>query len=252
MPLPRRPSPAQPSRSSCPGCGAPVAARGLPCPKCGAPPGDLPRPRHAMPSRPLPPVSPLALVLAIGSWLIGGILFSIPALVIARGDLRRCREGRSDPGGEGRSLAAAWIAGINIAAFFVICLVLVALAVFSVGSAAAALDPVAWKQRSRNVRDDIWRKTSSQIEADIDKQMKQQSPEEGQLWEQVKRDWTTVREHGKVKGVAWPDSPSMDRLSASVALNARLWTMLAVGEEKVALELGYDKPVRALPFEDTR
>lgn len=55
----------------------------------------------------------VALVLAIGSWVLCGCLASLPAVFLAKSELDAIRRGESSPGGEGIATAALWIGAIN-------------------------------------------------------------------------------------------------------------------------------------------
>lgn len=64
----------------------------------------------------------IALVLAIGSWVLCGCLASLPAVFLAKSELDAIRRGESSVGGEGIATAALWIGAINaiIWLFFVL------------------------------------------------------------------------------------------------------------------------------------
>lgn len=55
-----------------------------------------------------------AIGLAIASWVLCGLLTSVPAVFMARSELSAIERGESSPGSKGLAQAAFWIAAANI------------------------------------------------------------------------------------------------------------------------------------------
>lgn len=55
-----------------------------------------------------------AIGLAIASWVLCGLLASVPALFMARAELSAIERGESSPGSKGLAQAAFWVAAANV------------------------------------------------------------------------------------------------------------------------------------------
>ncbi|MBI2922096.1 MAG: zinc ribbon domain-containing protein [Planctomycetes bacterium] len=253
----------------CPSCGSALAAGSASCPKCGAsggassapPPPVVSMPSPASYSPPpfqggmvLPDVSPLAIILAAAAWVLGGPLLSLPAMFIARSDIRGCREGRYNPNGLSQSQLAFWIAAINVLLGLLACVAFVLFFVFAAGvvgvaGAAAAKDI----KEMEAIRVEMEGRQYSALETEIDTGIAGRSAREQELWRSVKGEWQELKKKNRGSGM-FPGSVKTEELLRLVSSDRRLWQALVTAEAKVAAECGYAKPFRtrsSLPSEST-
>ena len=228
----------------CPSCGSALAAGSGSCPKCGASAGapSAPPPVVSMPSPAaysappfqggaiLPDVSPLAIILAAAAWVIGGPLLSLPAVFIARSDIRGCREGRYNPNGLSQSQLAFWIAAINVVIGLLACVAMILFFVFAasvagVAGAAAAKDIRAMEA----VRVEMEAKQYAALESEIDAGISSRSAREKELWKSVKGEWQELKKKGRASG-SIPNSARTEELLGLVSADRRLWQAVVSAE----------------------
>jgi hypothetical protein len=208
-----------------------------------SPAGARPTPGVMLGGANLPKVSPTALILALVAWAIGGILLSLPAVFIARSDIRGCREGRYDPAGLGQSQLAFWVAMVNVVITALVCVGCILFFVFfasvgAAGAAAAIKEQKAWDQ----ARVEMQAKEAGTLEKEIDSMMGSRSADERQLWEKTKSQWAAHRK-ARHSGVLPVSSATVELLS-KVSGDKKLWSAIVVAEQKMCDEVGYTAPFR--------
>ncbi|MCE9583435.1 MAG: zinc ribbon domain-containing protein [Planctomycetes bacterium] len=236
--------------SSCTKCGAPVAAS-APAP---APPpafGNVPSPVGFQPGYggQLPDVQPMAIILAAASWVVCGPLASVPAVIMARNDLRGIREGRISPSGQQQSQLAFWIAAINVAFYglFIVFFILMFL-IMGVGFFAASKShPRSFPVPVVSTHPEFAAKTYDDLERDVERMMATHPETERKLWREAKDDLRVKR---KARGTGMmPEVKSLSALMATAASEEALWSALAELERKAAMESGHAVLPRVRPAE---
>jgi hypothetical protein len=191
----------------------------------------------------LPKVSPTALILALVAWVIGGILLSLPAVFIARNDIRGCREGRYDPSGLGQSQLAFWVAMINVLLTALVCVGVGLFFVFAAGAVGVAGATAAKEQRAWDeARVEMQAKDAGTLEKDIDGMILGRSARERELWDKVKKQWATFRK-ARQSG-AMTTVPAADELLSLARTDKKLWSAIVVAEAKMCDEVGFVAPIR--------
>jgi len=254
--------------SFCPNCGTPVTPGTASCPKCGGPAGqsaapppspfiNAPSPSAYSPAppgmmgAPLPNVSPLAIILAAVAWVFGGPLLSIPAIFLARADIRGCREGRYNPAGLTQSQLAFWIALVNCILILLVCGIYLVVIVFFIGGMGfMARTAVKEAEEIQKYKMQAQVQEYSALEAEIDRKIATRTPKEQELWKSVKANWADLRkEKGKQKG-SMPETTPTTELLKLVRQDHQLWAQIMTAEMKVAQECSLDPPSRpTLPSE---
>lgn len=248
----------------CPNCGSFVDAGMSSCTKCGgavaaSAPAPVPQqqfvnvqsPAGFQPGygAPLPDVQPIAIILAAVSWIVCGPVASLPAVIMARNDLRGIREGRLNPSGQQQSQLAFWIGAINLALYGL--LILFFVLIMGVGFFAAMSVP---KHHPSIVptpvvttHPELVAKTYDDLERDVEKMMALRPETERKLWREAKDD---LRAQRKLRGTGeLPEVKGLTALMTASATNESLWSALAELERKAAKESGHTVTPRVRPAE---
>lgn len=257
----------------CPNCGSSIDAGATSCVKCGglagapspaAPPSTpvyvtAPSPNSFQPGAfqpgygmPLPDPSPMAIILAAGSWVLCGPLLSVPAVFKARSDMAGIREGRYNPNSMGMCQIAFWIGAINAGLYLLAFLFIGVLFVFGFFVAATAKPhhrpsfttsptPISSGARSGVVR------TYEAVESDVERLMVARPESERKLWRQTRDDLRTMR---RQKGAGpLPEAKGLTELLRIAEADPKLRSALVELERKAAEESGREAPAREMPAE---
>jgi hypothetical protein len=252
----------------CPNCGSLVDAGVSACSKCGAPvaasaPPPPPQAFASAPSpagfqplsqpgygAPLPDVQPIAIILAAASWVVCGPLASLPAVIIARNDLRAIREGRVNPAGQSQSQLAFWIGAVNLAMYVLLLLAIILFGALGFLMAAGTAHhsrsmpaPVA----PLSAHPEFATRPYEDLEREVERMMADYPEPERKLWREAKDD---LRAQRKVKGTgAMPEVKGLSALLSATAGNEMLWSSLAELERKAGAESGRTVTPRTRPAE---
>ncbi|MEK7468753.1 MAG: hypothetical protein AAB074_15185 [Planctomycetota bacterium] len=245
----------------CPSCGSPVDAGSTSCAKCGGPSAarpaapvyvTAPSPHSGQPGgfQPaygavLPDPSPMALILAAASWVICGPVLSIPAVFMARSNIRGVREGRFNPNSLSMSQLAFWVAAINVGVGL-ISIIVVAL-IFGGAMFFAATVPHTMHSPGAPSRISGYSSTQAyeSIEKDVESRMAARPESERKLWRQTRDDLRTMRRQ-RGSGTM-PEAKGFAELLRASDANEPLWVALTALERKAAVESGRIAPVRPRP-----
>jgi len=238
----------------CPQCGSVLPAGTGACPKCAAgSPISIPSPASGPSGAPgaagppwvsvLPQVSPLAIILAAGAWVIGGPLLSIPAIFVARADLRKIREGQLDPSGQTQSQLAFWIAAVNAGLFVLTCFVIGGIFLFAVGFAGVAArahkPPVPVVATAGT---DLSQESDAGLQQIVETWARKKDVGTQKLWRDVKKG---LSEAGTAKGTgAMPAVDGFEKLAGAAAGDARVRQALIELERRAAVQSGRTPPDR--------
>lgn len=253
----------------CPNCGSPVQPGTTSCMKCGGPAVDAappppqapvyvtaPSPNSFQPGpyqpgfgAPLPDPSPMALIMAAGSWVICGPILSVPAVIKARSDMAGIREGRYNPNSMSMCQIAFWVGAINAGLYLLVFAFVAIIFIFTLFVASTApshrprvtTSPVRVTTSTAPVRD------FETIEREVERQMATRPETDRKLWRQVRDELRLMR---KQKGAGpLPEARGLSELLRSSGTDAKLWAALTELERKAAEDSGRDAPSRVVPAE---
>lgn len=257
----------------CPNCGSSIDAGATSCMKCGGLAGaaspaapshspvyvTAPSPNSFQPGAyqpgygmPLPDPSPMAIIMAAGSWVVCGPLLSVPAVIKARSDMAGVREGRYNPNSMGMCQIAFWIGAINAGLYLALLLLIGVLFAFGFIFAATAKPhhrptiSTAPTSSSSGVRSGVVR-TYEAIESDVERLMAARPESERKLWRQTRDDLRTLR---RQKGAGpLPEAKGLTELLRISEADPKLRSALVQLESKAAQESGREAPAREMPAE---
>lgn len=255
----------------CPNCGSQVDPGVAACAKCGgqtgaSAPAAAPSPVYVTaPSpnsfqsgayqpgytgMPLPDPSPMALIMAAGSWAICGPLLSVPAVIKARSDIAGIREGRYNPNSMSMCQIAFWVGAVNAGLYLALFLLIGVL--FAFGFFVAATAPHHTTISTSPTRTPAPVRAASvrpyeSVESDVERLMAARPESERKIWRQTREDLRVLR---RQKGTGLiPEAKGLTELLRIAESDLKLRSALVELEQKAAEESGREAPPRVMPAE---